>query len=191
MNQKQANRIIKLLKEKGISFDRGLSNDEIKRIEKQFFITFPQDLKLFLQTEVPVSSSFVNWRYGINSETGKREIENWIDSPKKGILFDVKYNNFWLEKWGEKPKDFKTQKEIASIKIAEEPKLIPIFCHRFIPSEPNEIGNPVFSVHQTDIIYYGYDLIDYFSKEFKIEVPTSYGTVSEPKQIAFWSDFDQ
>ena len=27
-------------------------------------------------------------------------------------------------------------------------------------------GNPVFSVHQTDIIYYGCDLWDYFLNEF-------------------------
>ena len=35
-----------------------------------------------------------------------------------------------------------------------------------IPDRPNTSGNPVFSVHQTDIIYYGCDLRDYFVHEF-------------------------
>lgn len=190
MTQKQIHRIIKLLKEKNVSFDKGLTSNEVDKLEQIFLITFPKDLKLFLQTEIPTSSGFVNWRYGINSKNGRKEIENWINIPKDGILFDIKNNGFWIEKWGEKPTNFQHQKEVAFNKIAQQPKLIPIYSHRFIPSEPNEIGNPIFSVYQTDIIYYGFDLIDYFSKEFQIKIPISYGTISEPKIIPFWSDFD-
>lgn len=65
---------------------------------------------------------------------------------------------------------------------------LPIYAHRFIPNSPNELGNPVFSIYQTDIIYYGIDLIDYFSNEFDIEVPKSYITVEQPKVIPFWSE---
>jgi len=35
-----------------------------------------------------------------------------------------------------------------------------------IPDRPHLSGNPVFSVHQTDIICYGTDLRDYFLHEF-------------------------
>ncbi len=58
------------------------------------------------------------------------------------------------------------------------PKLIPIYSHRYIPSSLNEIGNPVYSVHQTDIIYYGKDLWDYFNIAFN-EIKTN---------ILFWSE---
>jgi hypothetical protein len=37
---------------------------------------------------------------------------------------------------------------------------------RYLPSEPLLGGNPVFSVHQTDIIFYGCDLRDYVWNEF-------------------------
>ena len=35
-----------------------------------------------------------------------------------------------------------------------------------MPSEPFTEGNPVFSVHQTDIIAYGVGLADYLTHEF-------------------------
>ncbi len=46
--------------------------------------------------------------------------------------------------------------------------MIPVFAHRMLPSEPHLEGNPVFSVHQTDIIYYGFDLDDYLRHEFRL-----------------------
>ncbi|AXO78884.1 hypothetical protein DZC78_00260 [Olleya aquimaris] len=188
MNQKQVNRIIKLLKGKDISFDSGLTNIEIEKINRDFGIIFPSDLKLLLQTELPVSSGFVHWRYGINSEKGKQEIENRLNWPLEGMLFDIKNNSFWLDKWGIKPSDYKEQKKIAINELAKQPKLIPIYSHRYLASEPNEVTNPIFSVHQMDIIYYGNDLMDYFSNEFNIELPISFGKIKEPKRIRFWSD---
>lgn len=41
------------------------------------------------------------------------------------------------------------------------PRLIPICSHRYIPEEPHDAGNPVFSVMQSDVIYYGADLANY------------------------------
>ncbi|MBK8723503.1 MAG: hypothetical protein IPL95_14945 [Saprospiraceae bacterium] len=188
MNQKQVNRIIKLLKEKGILFGKGLSDDEIFRVNQEFGIRFPNDLKLLLQTEIPINNGFVNWRYGINCENGKKEIDYYLNWPMEGMLFDIKNNSFWHDKWGIKPSEFEKQKLIALKELDKQPKLIPIYSHRYISSEPNEIGNPVFSVYQMDIIYYGVDLMDYFSKEFRFELPKSYGIITEPKQIQFWSD---
>ncbi|WP_378181140.1 hypothetical protein [Aquimarina sp. SS2-1] len=75
MNQKQANRIIKLLKEKDISFDRGLTDIEIEKINHDFGIIFPDDLEPLFQTGLSVSPGFGHWRYGISSEKGKQEIE--------------------------------------------------------------------------------------------------------------------
>jgi len=188
MNQKQINRIIKLLRNKGVSFDKGLSNEEILRVENKFKIQFPPDLKLFLQTQLPASKSFVHWRYGINSEKGKNEIENRFNWPVRGILFDIKNNSFWLEKWGLKPKSSIEQIEIATNELLKKPKLIPIYSHRYISSSPYEIGNPVFSVYQKDIIYYGNDLANYFANEFRFDLPESFGKIAKPKRINFWSE---
>jgi hypothetical protein len=67
------------------------------------------------------------------------------------------------------------------------PILIPIYFHRYIPSEPYEKGNPVYSVHQTDIIYYGENLESYFQIQF------GKGRQEEMKhknikEIRFWRD---
>ena len=71
-----------------------------------------------------------------------------------------------------------------------KPKLIPIYSSRYIPESPKETGNPVFSVYQTDIIYYGFDLLSYFENEFKIKLPEKFGKITYPKLIDFCSDFD-
>lgn len=188
MNKKQVNSIIKLLKEKNISFDKGLSDAELVKIKAEFGIDFPSDLKLLLQTALPVSDGFVDWRYGVGHEKAKKEIQNRLNWPKEGMLFDIKNNTFWLDEWGIKPPNFEAQQQIALSEFANYPQLIPICSHRYIPSEPNESGNPVFSVHQMDIIYYGFDLMDYLSNEFKFKLPESFGEITTPKQIFFWSD---
>jgi hypothetical protein len=71
-----------------------------------------------------------------------------------------------------------------AIPLAAAPKLIPVFLHRMMPDEPRKAGNPVFSVHQTDIIYYGHDLPDYLRQEF--QVARWWTRPSEPRRIRFW-----
>ena len=52
--------------------------------------------------------------------------------------------------------------------------------------EPHESGNPIFSIVQSDIIYYGYNLEDYFEREF---VDTRRPFSGPFKHIRFWSHF--
>ena len=53
-----------------------------------------------------------------------------------------------------------------------------------MPAEPATSGNPVFSVHQTDIIVYGVDLEDYLRKEF--DLPRREPPSNPPAAIPFW-----
>ncbi|MGD0734569.1 MAG: hypothetical protein ABR976_05450 [Terracidiphilus sp.] len=69
------------------------------------------------------------------------------------------------------------------MKISEAPMLIPILGHRYMPALPTECGNPVFSVHQTDIIYYGFDLEDYLRHEFRLPRQK---WPAQVKKIEFW-----
>ena len=74
--------------------------------------------------------------------------------------------------------------------MGEAPKLIPLFGHRFLPDRPREAGNPVFSVYQTDIIYYGTNLANYFANEFHLDIGAPRCRPEEPiKRIEFWSAF--
>src|SRR2546421_12678344 len=78
--------------------------------------------------------------------------------------------------------------QIARQAVAKAPVLIPICSHRFLPAEPCEAGNPVFSIHQTDIIYYGSDLLDYLQNEFSYYFQRSqYHLSGKPRAIRFWS----
>jgi hypothetical protein len=169
--------LIELLKEAGLEFSEGLTDDEVEYIEKTFSFRFPPDLCAFLKTAVPFWNS-PRWRSGSESD-----IREWFDSPLKNVLIDVERNDFWLPEWGQRPNKLSEALEIASLKVREAPKLIPILAGRFIPDRPHESGNPVFSVHQTDIIYYGFDLEDYLRHEFNLpreEWPT------QIRQIEFW-----
>lgn len=62
-----------MLKKQGISFDKGLSDYEARKIEEEFKIIFSEDLKLLLRIALPVSAEFIHWRYGINSKKGNSE----------------------------------------------------------------------------------------------------------------------
>ena len=58
---------------------------------------------------------------------------------------------------------------VASEGVKAAPRLIPVFGHRMMPAEPHQTENPVFSIHQADIICYGFDLADYLRREFNLE----------------------
>jgi hypothetical protein len=179
MNKECWRELAALLKGEGIEFDDGLSDREVKTAENKFGFRFPPDLRAFLQTALPIGKGFYDWRYG--DETRLREMLNW---PLHGCLFDVERNNFWLSEWGKRPRLLSEALKIATEKINEAPKLIPIYSHRYIPEEPHEVGNPVFSIHQMDIIYYGFDLEDYLRHEFKL--PDRKEWPAQVRHIRFW-----
>ena len=176
----------KILKRKlenaGVVFEIGLTLDEIRSIELRYNFTFPPDLKDFLLSGLPIGKGWINWRKDNDNEIQKR-----LDWPFEGICYDIKDNNFWEKSWGNKPESIDECFNQLRILVSNAPKLVPVYVHRYIPDRPNEIGNPIISAHQTDIIYYGIDLEDYLKNEFfgpinddKLKTPT--------KRIDFWSD---
>ncbi len=104
--------------------------------------------------------------------------------PLQGLLFDVE-NGLWHPGWGERPARAEERVAFVTALVAAAPPLIPILGHRYLPAEPTEAGNPVLSVYQSDIIYYGRDLGDYFSREFGGGTGPVIGPV---RRIRFWSD---
>jgi hypothetical protein len=149
------------LRSRGIAFDARLADAEVAAAEARFGFRFPPDLRAFLQTALPRGGRFPDWRTG--NET---ELRDWLDLPRQGIVFDVEHNGFWLEEWGPRPETLAEAKQVAERLVAGAPRLIPVYMHRMMPAEPHLPGNPVFSVHQTDIIVYGTDLRGYLAHEF-------------------------
>ena len=180
--------LIQLLKSRGIQFEKGFTNEELITVEANFDITFPPDLQTLLCLKLPVSKGFVNWRKALSSKEYEDEVFDKLNRPLEGMLFDIENNAFWDENWGEKPEIFERQKEIATENFKKYPKLIPIYSNRYIPSKPHETGNPILSVHQMDIIYYGFDLATYFRNEFHLRLPDNFEIPQNPKYIEFWSE---
>lgn len=77
-------------------------------------------------------------------------------------------------------------------KMQRAPKLIPLYGHRYIPIVTGVDNPPIFSVYQTDVIYYGIDLENYFRNEFLImsrSVLDDARNNNEITIIPFWSQF--
>ena len=104
--------------------------------------------------------------------------------PLQGILFDVEHCDFWLPEWGAKPETEEGRRFIVENAVTDAPRLIPIHAHRYLPDKPHEEGNPVISVCQTDIIYYGFDLNDSLRHEF--DLPGRKPWPEKMPEIEFW-----
>ena len=189
MTTLQAIQLVTFLKDKNIQFDNGLTDYEIMQIQQKFDIRFPPDLKLFLQAGLPVAKTFPDWRKSLTDKQTQQIIFDSLEDPLSGILFDIEQNGFWHSDWGQIPDLLPQRFSIARQHIKTYPKLIPIFSYRYIPSDPDENDNPVYSVYQTDIIYYGYNLATYLSKEFDFKLPDNFENPDTPKNtIKFWAD---
>jgi hypothetical protein len=182
--REQWTRLLDELRDRGIVIEDGLTETETREAEYRFGFHFPPDLRALLQIGLPVGERFWDWRDG--DEEQLRFILNW---PLEGMQFDIQNNVFWLDEWGARPEsvDEAEAVQLAAQAVAAAPRLIPIFAHRYIPAEPGRAGNPVFSVHQMDIIIYGNDLLSYFANEFA-GVAAWYTPPLDARPIRFWSD---
>src|SRR5690606_5214268 len=173
------------LQKHNVRFDDPLTILEISRIEAIYNISFPPILREFYLCGLPVGQNFPNWRS--TSEENINSLTERLKWPLDGMLFDIEHNSFWYPLWGERPIDIEAAFQICRVEFSRAPKLIPIYSHRYIPSHPHESGNPIFSVYQTDIIYYGKDLEDYFKVEFE-DKEHSKIEFNSIKKIPFWSE---
>jgi len=121
----------------------------------------------------------------VNDDAG---IRCALEHPLGGLLFDVEQNALWWPEWGQRPPRSEERAEIVTAVVAAAPRLIPLLSHRYIPEEPHEAGNPVFSVMQADVIYYGADLEDYFEREFDDARWSMTPLRPEVRFIPFWSE---
>lgn len=196
----------------GVVFEAGLTDPEIDVVERNYGFTFPPDLRLFLQAALPVTLERYIKQWDETELDGR--FPNWRKYPTpppftpddvaqiraynlsfyvfhfvpEGIFFDASYQKppVWRAHWGERPDDADQRLERIRQLVKQAPPLIPIYSHRYLPTRPLQDGNPIFSIMQTDIIYYGDDLADYLYYEFK--VPRPEWTAKQPRYIEFWSD---
>lgn len=155
----------------------GYTAAELDDAQARFALRFPPDLVALLRDRRPL------WGY---DWTGPEDpIRRALAWPLDGLLFDVENNGLWRTEWGARPTSAGERAEVVAAVVAAAPPLIPILGHRYLPAEPLEAGNPVLSVYQSDIIYYGCDLEDYVAREFGGGTEPVTGPV---RRIRFWSD---
>ncbi|MEU3612505.1 hypothetical protein ABZ725_09360 [Streptomyces sp. NPDC006872] len=152
-------------------FEPGLTDAEFARIEHEYGFEFADDHRAFLAAGLPVnvppeegqtwSKPWPEWRS--EDPAGLRQR---LDRPVEGVLFDVEHNGFWCEAWGERPSDDAAAVATARLRLADAPVLVPVYAHRYLPAGRGSFGHPVLSMWQTDVIYYGLDLVDYMHQEF-------------------------
>lgn len=177
------------MRDKGIVFEAGLSAAEFRAVENRYGFHFPPDLREFLSLALPTDNDFPNWRSGkIKGNKEGYGIECILDWPYRGMCFDIENNSFWMRDWGPRPDNLREAFRIAQKMVKAAPPLIPVFSHRYLPAEPLAAGNPVISVYQTDIIYYGRDLCTYLTHEFEVSPISHEAATTDSKRIRFWSD---
>lgn len=136
----------------------GYTQGELDAAQERYELRFPPDLIELLLDRRPADGW--DWRA---DDVGIRRA---LDHPLSGLLFDLEHNELWWPEWGERPPTAEERAEVLTAVVRAAPRLVPVIAHRYIPEEPHEAGNPVFSVMQSDVIYYGADLADYFEREF-------------------------
>ncbi len=161
----------------------GYTQIELDDIQAKWELRFPPDLVAIYRErrrviDDPRFGSF-DWL-----KDDDARIRSALDWPLEGFLFDVG-NGLWWPEWGDMPVDIPARAERLGEIFSKAPKLIPVCGHRYLPAEPDEAGNPVFSVWQMDVIHYGGNLADYVRRE-NASFPDN-----EPKapfkSIPFWT----
>jgi hypothetical protein len=156
-----ADECVSFLAERGVTLAPGLSAQEFRAVEDTFGFEFGPDHRGLLRLALPSGDDWVDWRQDPEDDLRWR-----LGSPTEGVLFDVAHNSYWDAGWGPRPEDDSDAAALAKPHIERWHKLVPIFSHRYTPAAPAGPGAPVFSVHQSDVIFYGSDLLDYFKNEF-------------------------
>jgi hypothetical protein len=165
----------------------GMSSSDIENVEKQLGFKMPEDFKYLLQNVKDPGGTLFPW-----SKFTKKEYDDLIDWVFHGVAFDIEHNACWLQnRWGPRPKTLAECIDIARKDFVTWPKLLPVYGHRFLAAEPCLPDNPVFSIMQTDIIYYGANLAHYLLQEFIQDHKNYAANTYEQgiRQIEVWSDF--
>ena len=163
-----AKQTIAWLSEHGAQLSQPLELSELLALEAKYEFAFGPDHRELLLTAVPVGKGWMDWR--TSSEDFVRGRLGW---PLRGMLFDVENSDFWPPSWGPRPGPSDEALRIAELEYRKWPGLIPLWGHRYMPAAPSESGAPVFSVSQTDVVYYGQNLLSYVKTEFGGEPRTS------------------
>ncbi len=160
-----------------------LSDAQIDALERAWGLRFPPDHRLLLRT---LHATYPP-RWGVGYRDGDElapytcagfyhwlteadEIRAALDEVFDGLCFDIEENGLWRDSWGPRPRSASERRVRLRGAFAAAPRLIPVYGHRMLLAEPCQAGNPVLSIHQSDIVVYGHDLRTYLLSEFAADL---------------------
>ena len=163
----------------------GLSPTELDNIESALGFPLPPDFRYLLANIRDDDGVLFPWK-----NFDKQKYDQTIEWVWEGIAFDIENNAEWMEdRWGVRPKSPSERLAIARKDFESWPRLLPVYGHRFLPATPCKDGNPVFSIMQTDIIYYGANLAHYLANEFIDQDRDLHVNKPDIRHIPIWSEF--
>ena len=179
--------IIKLLKDRGIKLDAGLTQSELEKIYEIYKIKFPLSLKSFFTTALPVSDDFYDWRdFSSGNVTKiKNMMQHFYDFVKSASFEEyIPNSSYSPDQWCKISREQRV--EVVAELYKNAPKIIPVYFHRFMPEMNDDNDPPVLSIYYGDIVYYGRNLQEYLLHEFcGVDIPKY---ISEYKNVPFWTD---
>ncbi len=186
--------LVEILKEHGVHFAPGLTEEELAKAEKFYDIRFPKALREFYAVGLPVSTDPPNppptlrWDWfplwNDFSEESVAIIRDQMEWPLTGILYDVE-NGYWMKAWGERPEKMEDRLAVCRVVFGKRsPKLIPVYVRSYVP-QMDEDDPPVISVYGLDTLYYGENLADYLRRRF---VEHSHQVSRPAVTVPFWDN---
>jgi hypothetical protein len=160
----------------------GYSEAELEDAQAKWGLRFPPDLVESLWEFRPLIDGRDSFDWVAGDPEDIRRLIAW---PFKGYWRSVERHHIWWPECGERPASRADRKETLRSIFANAPRLIPLGGIRYIPDEPFESGNPVFSVMASDIIHDAANIADWIER-------SRGGLLSQPrprpavKEIRFW-----
>ena len=156
--------LIQKLRNAGLSFAQGMTQEELNQAEEVFGFRFPKEIREFLSLAVPVGKDFFDYR-DVSPENQKRfcDFQNRIVDY---FRFDLENNREDLLELLAQPLGNPADFDSAVLDFLHSSvKLIPFYAHRCFFDGMDDM--PIVSFWQpVDSILYGSNFQDYLEREF-------------------------
>lgn len=174
--------VVARLEDAGVRLDRGLTEADLKRVEKKYGFGFGPDHRALLRAALPLGDAWLNWRHATPAKVRER-----LAAPVEGLVQQVRADRFWPGSWGVRPTDPAAAEQAARGRLAKVPVLLPLYGHRYLPADPAPAGSAVYSVQGAEVSVCAEDLLAYVEVEFGSAAPPVTARSGRP-HLDFWSD---
>ncbi|WP_441962579.1 DUF4253 domain-containing protein [Mycolicibacterium houstonense] len=152
----------------------GLTDAELRALEKRFQLRLNVDHRDFLSAGLPVGSGWPDWRNG-----DEMTLRAHIGRPVRELLQSVREGRLWLENWGPRPPDDREAITRASRAFAEQPRVVPVYGVAFL--RQGSYPDPtVWAVQDDSVTAVCGDLVDLARMLTGQSIDTPAGTADVP-----------